>query len=254
MDGRLVAALSARGIDTVGLRQVAGIGDQQIWGLTVGGDVAVDRWRVARTCVPQSAHCPVLVGDSEELERLTEDLEFGADLDEILAAADQFNAPAWFEQRLELVRGDFEGAEGDFELPRGDWPDAVRPSSGFTIPTDILSGEALKEVWLIFVPTARQWEVPAFLMYGNWNECPAPEEHVGIFKYWGELYGAEPVGISADTVEMQIDRPPADRDSAIKLAVEQYAYCADIVDQGTGTIERLAATLLNGRSWYFWWD
>ncbi|WP_414650247.1 DUF4253 domain-containing protein, partial [Duganella sp.] len=34
----------------------------------------------------------------------------------------------------------------------------------------------------------------------------------------------------------------------------QYLYCADIVDQGTESIEALAATLLNARVWYFWWD
>jgi hypothetical protein len=40
----------------------------------------------------------------------------------------------------------------------------------------------------------------------------------------------------------------------ILLAKEQYAYCADIVEQGVGTIEALAATLLNGHIWFFWWD
>jgi hypothetical protein len=35
---------------------------------------------------------------------------------------------------------------------------------------------------------------------------------------------------------------------------EHYAYAPDIVDQGTETIDALAAGLLGGTAWYFWWD
>ena len=35
---------------------------------------------------------------------------------------------------------------------------------------------------------------------------------------------------------------------------EQFAYCPDIVDQGAGTLEALAAVLVNASVWFFWWD
>jgi len=38
------------------------------------------------------------------------------------------------------------------------------------------------------------------------------------------------------------------------LAREQYAYCNDLVDQGTESVAALAAGLLDGTVWYFWWD
>jgi hypothetical protein len=38
------------------------------------------------------------------------------------------------------------------------------------------------------------------------------------------------------------------------LAREQYLYCGDIVDQGTGTLSRLATALMADDWWYFWWD
>ena len=38
------------------------------------------------------------------------------------------------------------------------------------------------------------------------------------------------------------------------LAREQFVYCPDIVYQGTGTLAGLAAALLEGTTWYFWWD
>jgi len=38
------------------------------------------------------------------------------------------------------------------------------------------------------------------------------------------------------------------------MAVLQHAYCNDIVDQGTRTIEAVAASLLGATSGYVWWD
>jgi hypothetical protein len=38
------------------------------------------------------------------------------------------------------------------------------------------------------------------------------------------------------------------------IALQQFAYCPDIVLQGTETIDRLAAGLLEARYWFFWWD
>ena len=38
-----------------------------------------------------------------------------------------------------------------------------------------------------------------------------------------------------------------------KLAVEQYAFCYDIVDQCYGTFEKLADGLYKNIQWYFWW-
>jgi hypothetical protein len=35
---------------------------------------------------------------------------------------------------------------------------------------------------------------------------------------------------------------------------EHYDYCSDIVDQGTGILSKLAASLATHNGWYFWWD
>src|SRR3712207_9258188 len=63
-----------------------------------------------------------------------------------------------------------------------------------------------------------------------------PEEHCTVLRYWEDRYGAEIVGLSHDTFELQVARPPEDREAALELAEEQYAYCPDIVDQGVDTI------------------
>ena len=87
------------------------------------------------------------------------------------------------------------------------------------------------------------------------NECPAPEEHVAVHRYWFETYGAEIVLLSDDIVEMRVARPPTTRQAAEALAYEQFVYSGgDLVFQGTQTLLALASTLLAGRYWYFWWD
>jgi len=92
------------------------------------------------------------------------------------------------------------------------------------------------------------------LRFGGWNECPSPEVHVALMRLWQERFGAEVVGITRDVVEMRVERPPTNKVDALRLAKQQYLYCQDIVDQGTQTLESLAAVLLGGTSWFFWWD
>lgn len=47
---------------------------------------------------------------------------------------------------------------------------------------------------------------------------------------------------------------PTERGQMMHLALEQYAWCPDIVDQGCETVEALADTLTKSTVWYFWWD
>ncbi len=96
--------------------------------------------------------------------------------------------------------------------------------------------------------------IPAFLKFGNWNDCPAPETHCAIHRHWFEKYGAEIIGLSSDVIECRVAKPPIDKNEAMELAMQQFAYCYDIVEQGTETIANLAGSLVNSNNWYFWWD
>jgi len=49
-------------------------------------------------------------------------------------------------------------------------------------------------------------------------------------------------------------RIAATRDEALALALDQYVYCYDIVDQGTETVDALSAVLECSDYWFFWWD
>jgi hypothetical protein len=62
------------------------------------------------------------------------------------------------------------------------------------------------------------------------------------------------IGDAAGDDQADSGSKTADRDAATTLAVEQFTYAYDIVEQGTQSIEALAAILLGGPMWFFWWD
>lgn len=103
------------------------------------------------------------------------------------------------------------------------------------------------------LPVEHPWEVFALLPFGGWNDCPANEEQMAAAKYWYEKYGAVPAVMTGDVLEYDLPAPVS-RKEAMELAVQQYAFCADIVDQGVGSVGALADGLSKSTKWYFWWD
>jgi len=111
-----------------------------------------------------------------------------------------------------------------------------------------------QEVVIAKIPTENPWELAAWVPMGGFNACPMPEEQVAVFRYWHESYGAAPAVVTHDIWEMTVTNPPETDEEAEALAMEQFAFCEDIVFQGTDTIRVLASILKNGATWYFWWD
>ena len=54
-------------------------------------------------------------------------------------------------------------------------------------------------------------------------------------------------------LRLLVERPPRRLDTAQRLAAEQVVLADDCVD-GTRDIPGIAARLLNGPIWTFWWD
>lgn len=104
------------------------------------------------------------------------------------------------------------------------------------------------------IPTDKPWEVFAWIPFGGWNDCPDAKDMMSVCKYWYEEYGAVPAVISYDTLEMYLPEPVTSKDTSLKIAEEQYGFCADIIEQGTGTIKALAEIIVNSNIWFFWWD
>jgi Domain of unknown function (DUF4253) len=252
-------------VDCQSLRLLWEIDNVSVYGLTVGGTEAINLWNYLRQLNDESHYYPLLLGGEEEIEKHQEYWERFAvpeneiiEIDAVSAVinrASTLDAEKWFCDRAQEMYADEFDEEVEDRDPLeaitngilGDWNGDIFPSENFTIP-------ALETVMIALIPTQICWHIPAYLNFGGWNSCPIPEEHICLMKKWYEIYGAEVVGMTHDTIEMRVIKPPLDEKTAMSLAKEQYLYCNDIVDQGTQTLSALVSTLIECSVWYFWWD
>lgn len=190
---------------------------------------------------------PVILGDDDDLEAMAEAANYITEsFSQLLQQAENIDSADWFDKR--------QAQDPEYyDLTIGEWQD-LSACSDISVHLDILTDKPKPEVNIALVPVPKSWMIPAFLKIGGWNECPTAAEHAAIFKYWDARYGITIAGITADVIELEVQRPPTTREQALQLAEQQFIYCPDIVYQGTQTIAALASTLLNGRVWFFWWD
>lgn len=211
---------------------------------------------------------PVVVGNDDDLERLAEQYTSNdPNVFPALAANPLVPAPR--------APADILKSAASIEFPKdlSQWPGAYRPEDlhakvgtwpiippgqsfepDFSVAFDLSTGRPYDSVHVLFIPTEHSWEIPAYLRWGDWNACPPPEYHIAALRNWHEAYGLELVGINGDRMDTRVTKPPVHRAEALSVATEIYRYCPDIVDQGTETLSALAATMVTGRWWNFWWD
>ena len=146
-----------------------------------------------------------------------------------------------------------------FELSREEPPDDMegeecRETDHFISYWDY-DTQKTQPMILAKIPVKNPWEVFAYLPFGGWNDCPDTAALMAVSKYWHEQYGAVPAVLTYETLEYSAPTP-VPQESALQLAQEQYAFCADIVEQGAPgmTVTRLARDLRQSNIWYFWWD
>ena len=219
--------------------------------LKIPGKDAIRLLNEHRTRYPHTGQYPFLIGDDDELQRINQVAEWNKQTPAaIVRASFDVQIVEWIATRQKDAEEDGFSAEEML----GEWPGEIAEKGSISLHTDILTGRIKPEVYLGLAHVEEPWHLPAVLKYGNWNTCPQPEVHCGFHREWQERFGAEITGMSSDVVECSVSNPPTDRKTTTDLAWEQYWYCADIVEQGCGSVSNLAATLLNSRYWYFWWD
>ena len=68
---------------------------------------------------------------------------------------------------------------------------------------------------------------------------------------WDARFGLRITGAYMDSLEAEFVRQP---DDMLAFAREVYAFCPDVVDQGTGDVEALAEEMRRFNTVYLWWD
>jgi hypothetical protein len=213
--------------------------------IAVHGSEVESTWNQLRT---RPGVVPVLLGDRAMADAAIERVEQSSEtFGEIEAAGMAFDVKGWIAAQVD------ENSESEDFLCEEEEED-VGSIPCFTPAFDINTGEPLEEVCFGLIPVESSWLVPAFLKIGGWNDCPDASVHLAFFRHWSQRYGAEVVTVADDVIEFRVSRPPRTPEDAKQLAIEQYLYCTDIVDQGVGTLANLKASLIDSPNWYFWWD
>lgn len=200
---------------------------------------------------------PVILGGDRALQSLSELLaseNLSGDMESISRQAEDNPFPHAWREHVRREREKF-GEHGllDPDFISGNWPAQVEPQTLFS-HLDRAGGLPGDRVHIGLLPLNDPTLVPAFLQFGGWNECPDAVTHVAAARHWQRQWGAEIVAVAGDVLEYRVRSRPETREQALKLAEEQCLFCPDIVAQGTGSIENLAAILMISDWWFFWWD
>ncbi|WP_017585970.1 DUF4253 domain-containing protein [Nocardiopsis ganjiahuensis] len=73
---------------------------------------------------------------------------------------------------------------------------------------------------------------------------------------WERRFGARLLGLGFDTLLLSVASAPTDIDRALRVAAEHFAFCPDLVWQGSSphTLRGYAERLVDRPVWNFWWD
>lgn len=193
-----------------------------------------------------------LIGDAQDLRQIEDRFNSRPpDVATSITLAMSLDVEKWFSERRTQLEED--GCEFDESLI-GRWPGELYNKGSISLHLDPSTQNAKREVFIGIAPVANSWQIPSAVGYGGWNECPDSVAQSAVARRWSKAYDGEIVGLSFDTIEWEVCKPPTTQAEAMKLAWEQFLFCEDIVTQGIGTINKLAATLLNSPYWFFWWD
>jgi Domain of unknown function (DUF4253) len=245
----LRATLDGAGIQADELSILVEAADGPILTLRVAGAAAIKVWRQLRSMVDETGHWPVILGpedDNDGYERLLEPFEDAAEL--FGATANRIGAVdvvTWFAEARQK--------NASREL-HGPWPDRITPTHEVSTIRDWRTKAPHPTLHIALPPVRHSWLVAGAFRYGGWNDCPFPWEHVAVHHHWFDRYGAEVLGLNYEMIELEVTRPPRDRETALRAAEEYFDYCQDIVLVGNLTIEVQAMLLMESSIWRFWWD
>jgi len=116
---------------------------------------------------------------------------------------------------------------------------------------DLLSTEPFTPS-LTLVPADRAADVIAVT---GWDHGAPVPLLIALLRSWEDRFGARVIGAYGGDVHVSVARPPLDRASADRLALEHLLSTADnIVDDPPTPFPEYADGLIGRTQWRFWWD
>ncbi len=228
--------------------------------IKVHGKDAWSEWQKIRS---EGEFYPVILGPESEIEYLSDNFEYQDVSD--LSGVDDLVFPDLYLEELKVEAAAYDDSEDPYsfdleeavESQLADWTDeAFTDGPPVTEPIVVqnYSGKYHKEVYLAKIKTDDWTTIPALLRFGGFNACPGNEWHASAIRHWREKYQVELVSLTHDILELRAGKRPQTKEDAVRLSMEQYFYCSDIVSQGVDDPNNLAKILMAQDFWYFWWD
>jgi len=259
----LVANLQKLDIEISTLQAIDLATSEVFYTLTVPRSQAYPLWDALRNKNTLLAYWPLILGTEDDLSVHQQDFT-DPNIDsvpQIISNAHRLDRCAWISKRLHELgyaprHEDPDPDRQSIDDAPGVWPAEITPKrrSRYEMPIFHQSTSPSTPIEIGLFPTTKCWEVPAWLKYGNWNSCPETEGHILLWQHWYHQYKAEPVALTADTLEFRVALPPTSTHAALQVAYEHFAYCPDRTEEDVRLIASLAALLTNTNHWFFWWD
>mgnify|MGYP000846121076 CR=1 FL=1 len=241
--------------------------DRSMATFIVDGQSAEAVWRQLTQIEEQTELTPLILGGAESFEAHLETLGLAYDepdlsVAEILEESREIDFADLIAARLE-----------DFVYEQGEWPDSDNAFDPAKSPQVLDPGaasagkehrgkgvfESEKEIYIGLIDKSKttampSYELPVWLLFGGFGDCPQPYQHPTVLKHWLDAHEARLMAIGSDYLQCDVARPPQNRDEALKLAREHFAYSRCPIEQGPGQLAPYAAQLLGNHTWNFWWE
>ena len=109
---------------------------------------------------------------------------------------------------------------------------------------------------LLLTPVHRPADVPRVLQWsGAVNSDLDGHDISAVLAHWEEEFGAVLMELSADSMTLQVARPPATPEVAWQVAREHGWFCPDNLWQGGyADLTAYADATVPSLAWTFWWD
>lgn len=224
-----------------------------IYTLETAFDETIPLWEKLKGNIETLQHIPVILGGRDSLGKHWEMRDEAEMPEAYLSLAKAVNARQWLDKKYaQFYSHTYDNPFTEADI-LGKWQN-VQPYNTFKMSNIHFDNDTKPNFYIGLIPTTKNWEIPAYLGYGCWNDCPCAEFHVAIQHYWHDRYGGEIVALLNDRMIMHMTQPVTDQDAALLLARDQMVYCHDVVMQVYRTINGCAAALLDSKYWLFWWD